>query len=42
MLEQYFKTRKGFDKYLNQTYDPNKFEQDFEQFLNKLATLTPH
>lgn len=42
MLEHYFKTRKEFNNYLDQTYDPDKFEQDFEQFLNKLATETTH
>ena len=42
MLEQYFKTRQEFDEYLDQTYDSDKFEQDFEQFLNKLATETTH
>lgn len=42
MLEQYFKTRQEFDEYLDQTYDSDKFEQDFEQFLNKLATKTTH
>lgn len=42
MLEQYFKTRKEFDEYLDQTYDSDKFEKGFEQFLNKLATETTH
>lgn len=36
MLEQYFKTKEDFDQYLDDTYDEEKFEDNFEKFLNKL------
>ena len=38
MLERYFKTKQDFDKYLDETYDPDAFEKSFEQFLNSLVS----
>lgn len=38
MLERYFKNKQDFDKYLDKTYDPDKFEKSFEQFLNSLVS----
>lgn len=36
MLEKYFKNKEEFDKYLNKTYNPKKFEKGFYTFLEKL------
>lgn len=36
MLEQYFKNKAEFDKYLDQTYNSQEFEEGFEKFLQKL------
>lgn len=36
MLEKYFKNEDEFEKYLNKTYDPKKFEKGFYEFLKKL------
>ena len=40
MLEKYFPTRQDFDDYLDKTYDPIKFEQGFEKFLNEISKKT--
>lgn len=40
MLEKYFPTRQDFDDYLDKTYDPIKFEQDFGKFLNEIEKET--
>lgn len=37
MLEKYFKSKEDFEKQLDRTYDPVKFERQFTQFLNQLA-----
>lgn len=36
MLEQYFKNKAEFDKYLDQTYALQEFEKGFEKFLQKI------
>lgn len=40
MLEQYFKNKTEFDKYLDQTYNSQGFEEGFEKFLQKLNNET--
>lgn len=40
MLEQYFKNKAEFDKYLDQTYNSQEFEKGFETFLQKLNNKT--
>lgn len=37
MLEKYFKNKQEFEKHLDRTYDPKKFEKDFKQFLELLT-----
>lgn len=40
VLEKYFPTRQNFDNYLDKTYNPIKFEQGFEKFLNEIKKET--
>lgn len=37
LLERYFKSKQDFADYLDRTYNPDKFEQPFAQFLNSLV-----
>lgn len=36
MLEKYFKNTQEFQKHLDKTYNPEKFEKNFKQFLESL------
>lgn len=40
MLEKYFPTRQDFNNELDKAYDPIKFEQSFEKFLNEISKKT--
>lgn len=35
MLEQYFKTKEDFNQYLDDTYNEEKFEDNFEKALKQ-------